>query len=982
MPVSKSLVGVLLAALLAALGAPVGAAEDPPSGVPESPTGSYVVLMGEDPVVASVGRDAVRTPPGLERARELRESHSRALAAARVPESARVHDYTVALNGFSVITDHDSAERLARQPGVVAVLPDELRHPATDASPEFLGLTGPQGVWEGLGYTGEGVVVGVIDTGIWPEHPSFADDGSYPAPPVTLDETERPACEFGNSAHNPADAEFTCTNKLIGARQMLDTYRTLIGADPDEYDSARDDDGHGTHTASTAAGNAGVKAEIYGLPLGTVSGIAPRAHIIAYKGLGNLGGFTSDLAAAIDQAVTDGVDVINYSVGGGASLVSADAIAYLFAADAGVHVAASAGNSGPGEATMGGPAAVPWLTAVGASTQPRFFAGTVRLGNGTEITGASITEGTRRLRLVDAADAGSPLCIPGELRRGVVRGKIVLCERGQIGRAEKSLAVAEAGGAGMILFNTTDTDNLFTDTHWVPSVHVDYTDGLAVKAYIASSRRPTAEIVDTGRTETWEPAPSMTIFSSRGPNPVAGDIIKPDVTAPGLQILAGASPTPDPGMYPGELFQAIAGTSMSAPHVAGLLALIDEAHPDWSPAAARSALMTTADPDVVDNDRTSPADPFDMGAGHVDPGGAAGVGSPFDPGIVYDAGLLEYFGFLCGAAPEIFVDPEGTCSSLAGAGVPTDPSDLNLPSIGIAEVAGAQTVTRTVSNVSGRALRLTPTVEAPEGFTVEVSPATLVVPAQGTASYTVRVTNTSAPIGEWRFGSLTWSSTRRGVEARSPLAVRASLFDAPAEVTGTGETGSVSFDVTFGYSGSYTAAGHGLVPATDFVGNVAQDPDQTFDPSDVGNGAVAHEIPVSGAHHLRLAMPPEATEAEADIDLFLFDPSGALVASSTNGATDEQIDVVSPADGTWTVYVHGWSAPGGDSPYTLSTWVIPAAPGGSLTVDSAPESATLGETGSVTASWTGATSAWYLGAVSHTGDDGLLGLTLVSVDTR
>ena len=235
----------------------------------------------------------------------------------------------------------------------------------TRAPSDFLGLTGPGRAYAS-GLTGEDVVVGVIDTGIWPEHPSFADDGSYgPSPLGPLDESERSSCDFGNTAQNANDAPFTCNNKLIGARQMLDTYRALVGADPDEFDSARDDDGHGTHTASTAAGNAGVEASIFGRDYGEVSGIAPRARIIAYKGLGNQGGFTSDLAAAIDQAVADGVDVINYSVGGGANLASADAIAFLFAADAGVWVATSAGNSGPDAGTIGGPADVPWVTAVG-----------------------------------------------------------------------------------------------------------------------------------------------------------------------------------------------------------------------------------------------------------------------------------------------------------------------------------------------------------------------------------------------------------------------------------------------------------------------------------------------------------------------------------------------------------------------------------------------------------------------------------------
>jgi hypothetical protein len=277
------------------------------------------------------------------------------------------------------------------------------------------------------------------------------------------------ACEFGNTDHHPADAAFECNGKLVGARQMLQTYRSLIGADADEFDSARDDDGHGSHTAATAAGNAGVEAAIGGKDLGTVSGIAPRARIIAYKALGNLGGFTSDLAAAIDQAVVDGVDVINYSVGGGPALLSADAIAFLFAADAGVFVATSAGNSGDGAETIGGPADLPWITTVGASTQDRFFQGKITLRDGdyprkprhggpvawwhwwqkfkhyqrslhVEL-GASITGETgTTIELVDAADAGNDLCFVGRARsrRGRGQGRAVPTRRQRTGREEPS----------------------------------------------------------------------------------------------------------------------------------------------------------------------------------------------------------------------------------------------------------------------------------------------------------------------------------------------------------------------------------------------------------------------------------------------------------------------------------------------------------------------------------------------------------------
>ena len=950
--------------------------------------------MDADPLIVDFDADKLGTPKAEAAADQIVESHDEVLEDVGSDASVKVQDFTNALNGFSAVISHDKAVALAAQKSVKLVQPDELRQLQTDSSGQFLGLTGRGGAWAS-GVTGEGVVVGVIDSGIWPEHPSFADDGSYTVPSIPpLDETGFPACDFGNTAHNVNDAPFTCNNKLIGARKTLATYRALSGVDPDEFDSARDDDGHGTHTASTAAGNAGVAAQMYGTPLGVVSGIAPRAQIIAYKALGNLGGYTSDLAASIDQAVADGVDVINYSVGGGANLTSPDDLAFLFAADAGVFVATSAGNSGSEAGTIGGPASVPWITTVGASTQDRFFEGQARLGKsskssksskgkkgkkGLVVKGASVTPGTgAALPLVDAESVGNDLCLQGEFT-GSVEGKIVLCRRGGNGRADKSLAVVEAGGVGMILYNNTNDDNLFTDTHWVPAVHVDLDEGLQVKSYIASSSDPRAEIT-TGETTTWKNAPTMTIFSSRGPDPVAQDIIKPDVTAPGLQILAGNSPFPDPGAVPGELFQAIAGTSMSSPHVAGLFALLKQVHPEWTAAMAKSALMTTSYQNVRDNDRVSKADPFDMGAGHVDPGKVSKKGSAFNPGLAYNAGFVEYLGFLCDADPSVFANPETTCASLEQGGVPTDPSDLNLASIGVAELAGSQTVTRTVTSVADTKVTWKVKVDAPEGYDVTVTPSRMTLNPGDVASYQVTIANNGGgPIGDWRFGSLEWKGG--GYEAYSPIAVNGAKFDAPASVSGVGASGSGSFEVTFGYSGAYTAAPHGLVADAPVAGDISQDPDQTY-PSgdDVGPGVDRIDFPVSGSAFLRWTL---ADPGDNDIDLYLENSSGDIVASSTNGGTDETIELVQPADDTYTLVVHGWQAP--ESPaslaYTLHHWDVPAAPGGgSLSLGGAPTVATIGAIGTVNFSWDGLTAGLnYLGAVSHSDASGIMGLTLVEV---
>ncbi len=983
---SRRLLSLLaVMALAIALLAPTGVGASEPQTEPllgdvekldveESEFGSYVVVMKADPLVVTEGREALETTQARSERRRLRESHDRALRDVGASAADKVNDYTNALNGFSALISHDQAIKLAAKSDVALVVADELRQKMTDSSPEFLGLSQRGGAWD-RGIRGDGVVVGVIDTGIWPEHPSFADDGTYPPAPVS----PSLPCQFGNTAHNPADVPFTCNNKLVGARQSMPTYRAVIGADPDEFNSARDDDGHGSHTAGTAAGNAGVTATLMGRDRGEISGIAPRAHVIAYKGLGRLGGFTSDLAGAIDQAVLDGVDVINYSVGGGANLIGADSIAFLFAADAGVWTATSAGNSGPGPATIGSPANAPWVTSVGANTQRRFFAGNVVLGDGRIYTGASVTDGIADTPLVDAATGGDDSCLAGTLDPSLVAGKIVLC-RGQSVRWTRSKEVLRAGGVGMILYTDGDDFNLASDNHWVPSVHIDHSHGLEIKAYIASSANPTARIRATNATTKWESAPSMTVFSSRGPNPVAADIIKPDITAPGIQILAAHSPLPDPDYVPGQMFQAIMGTSMSGPHVAGAYALLRQARPDWSQAAAKSALMTSADRSVRDNDRVSQAGPFAMGAGHLDLGSPTHDNTAFNPGLVYDAGLFDYYAFLCDAAPQIFVDPTGTCALLEALGYSTDASDLNLASIGVASLAGSQTVTRTVTNVDHRRSTYRVSVDEPAGYDVTVSPSSFVIEPGESVTYEVTITNDgSATAGIWSTGSLNWKSSRFDVP--SPIAVNASMFDAPASVDGSGASGSVTFNVDFGYTGPYTAGAHGLVAATVTSDNVVQDPDQVFNPNDGYSNL--HTIAVNNAALLRIAIPPDATEAGADLDVYVYNPSGQFVASSTLPNTDELINIPNPVNGNWFVFVHGWFTPGGDSDYDMYSWAVPTAPGGgTLAITSAPPSATIGVSAPVTASWTGAGGTWNLGAVSHTGPDGLMGLTLVNVDNR
>jgi hypothetical protein len=959
---------------------------------------SYLIVLNTDGLAAKFPKEQLDSSAARAAAKKLVSSHDAVLKSAGI-SGKKVQDYTAALDGFSAHVTHAQAEKLAADPRVKLVVPDELRQPqeftGEGESPQhgkggrghggpgkatndisskpgetlnqFLGLTDRRGAYA-RGIDGTGVVVGVIDTGIWPELASFKDDSKFPAAPA-LEPVDGTTCDFGNTVVNPNDKPFTCNKKLVGARQMLQTYRALVGIEPGDYDSARDPEGHGTHTASTAAGDANVKATIFGRTLDYTSGIAPRAQIIAYKALGPQGGFSSDLAGAIDQAVADGVDVINYSIGGGPSLTSADAISFLFAADAGVYVAASAGNDGPGAATIGGPADLPWVTTVGANTQPRFYEGTITLGDRTKVHGSSLTLGTpHALPLVDAADLDNPLCLDDGFAPGSVTGKMVLCWRGQNGRSEKSHNVELAGGKAMILANQTDADNYFTDNFRLPTVMTNYTDGKRIAAYIDRyGNRATAQLSDTGHIGSLTDAPSMAMFSSRGPNPSAPDIIKPDITAPGVQVLAGAAPFTEDDFAQGQTFQAIAGTSMSSPVVAGVYALVKQAHPDWTPAEAKSALMTTALTDVLNNDRKSPAGPFDFGNGHVNPNAS------FAPGLVYPAGWNEYLGFTCGADAGL-VSP-ATCARLEAAGVPTRVVDLNYPSIGVSALAGVETVTRTVKNVSGRKATFTASSVAPKGYTVKVSPSTLTLAADAEASFTVTITNKTAPVDQWFFGSLTWRSSQ-GATVRSSIAVQGSAVATAPSVSGTGTSGSVSIPVKYGYTGEYTPVATGLVPSTPLSGSVTQDPDQTIGTPDDGTGVAQLPIAISGISYARLSI---ALPTDDDLDLYLVGPSGDIVAQSTAGGTDELIELSHPQDGTYTLLVHGWQVVSA-SPlnFSIEQWLVPSGAGSLTATD--PGDATTGGTATVTASWSGLPAGGdYFGAVDHEDGTGSVAQTVVEV---
>jgi len=645
--------------------------------------------------------------------------------------SARVlARYRFAYGGLALWLPANRAAALLRVPGVVAVQRATLEHPLTDVTPGFLHASD---LWPSLGgaaNAGQGVLVGVIDTGIWPEHPSFIDTGlPDPRPGHTY------PCLFGDGTHPVLGPAFTCTHKLVGASAFTATYLAEFGALAGEFCrpqagtcSARDADGHGTHTASTAAGDHDVAASIFGVSRGQVSGMAPGASIIAYRACLSEGCTGPDLLAAVDRAIQDGVDVINYSISGGTWYEDPVELGFLSAYGADVVVNAAAGNAGPAAGTMNHVA--PWTVTVGASTSPRQFATSVHLaagGDSLDVTGVSVTAGIASPAPVvlaqDVPGSDGPFC-GADLPAGSATGSVVVCRRGgDVARVDKGYHVLQGGAAGMLLTNAAVQD-VETDNHLLPAVHLDLPAAEQLLAFLAAHPGGVTATWPQGQATAAQPD-VLAAFSSRGP---AGSFVKPDVVAPGVQILAGKSPEPVEtfGGPPGELFQAIAGTSMAAPHSAGVSALLRAAHPAWTAGQIKSALMTSAVTNPVLEDGATPASPFDMGSGRIRADTAAATPLTFD------------------VPAQTYVDEIGDT---------THHLDLNLPSVDAPAVPGTVTTTRTATNVTGAEQAFHVEVAGPSGAAIDVTPATFTVPTGGSEELTITIDGSALPAGQY-FGSI------------------------------------------------------------------------------------------------------------------------------------------------------------------------------------------------------------------------------------
>ncbi|KAK7372426.1 hypothetical protein VNO80_05804 [Phaseolus coccineus] len=675
------------------------------------------------------------------------------LGSSKFASDTLLHRYKT-FNGFVARLTKEESERMKGMDGVVSVIPNRIYNVETSRSWDFLNFP------ENVPRTNveSDTIVGVIDSGIWTNSSSFSDEGFGPPPQ-----------KWKGTCNN-----FTCNNKVIGAKY----FRIGGGFEPEDIISPTDTTGHGSHCASIAAGNRVPNANLFGLGLGTARGGVPSARIAVYKVCWTSGCRNADVLAAFDAAIADGVDIISASVGRN-SVVDLPyfqddiAIGAFHAMRRGILTSKSAGNSGPNPSTMTNLA--PWFLSVAAATTDRKFFTNLQLGNGQIIQGISVNTFSPTQNgypLIYGGDVPAPgfnsstssFCRDNSLDGALVKGKIVLCD----GYAPPPL-VGFASGAAGIIFRSAFMSLLSADVHALPSVHIGASDGMAVLNYLKSTSNPTA-IISKSYEGIDSAAPSIATFSSRGPNRITPNILKPDIAAPGVEILASWSPISSVSGVKGDsratIFNVVSGTSMACPHVTAAAVYVKSFHPDWSPAALKSALMTTATP--LNPALNSDAE-FAYGAGQINPLKAV------NPGLVYDAGPNDYSNFLCGqgydtAGLRKITGDNSTCTSANRGSV----FNLNLPSFALSTVKSQDkdvTFGRTVTNVGSATSTYRAIVTGyPSSLTIQVVPNVLTFTSVGQRlSFTLRIQGT---IDEKLVSSsLTWDDGTHQV--RSPVVVYA-----------------------------------------------------------------------------------------------------------------------------------------------------------------------------------------------------------------
>ncbi|KAK4441060.1 Subtilisin-like protease SBT3.18 [Sesamum alatum] len=693
-------------------------------------------------------------------------------------KDAMIYSYKHVLSGFAAILNESQAIILANTKGVISVFESKTLELHTTRSWDFMGLNVDQHKRFPLQLAyGDDIIVGLFDSGVWPESASFMEEPGMGPVPKHWKGKCVPGEEF-----NPKKA---CNRKLIGAKYYLTGYERRFGKINNtrtrEYVSARDVLGHGTHTASTAVGSRAKDASYSGLARGTARGGAPRARLAVYKICwnSNFGGTCTeeDALAAFDEALHDGVHVISASFGKGPPLrqffASSSDIGSFHAMQLGVSVVFSAGNNGPDPSLVGN--VNPWSICVAASTVDRSFPTKILLEDGSFFVGEGLITNHISGNLSKARNYFlGGICSTSNWKNASASGNVLLCfsTDGPVSSNEAEFAARVAKAAAVIFVEPLTRP--IASVSIFPVIRIDIIQGMKLLSLPNSTK---VQILPSKTEFSRSPAPMVADFSSRGPSSISPDFLKPDITAPGVNILAAWPPNIPPSMFPDDERQVhwnfLSGTSMSCPHVSGVVALLKSAHPNWSPAAIRSALMTTAYTKDINGDdisveaTTKPSDPFDVGAGHINPVQA------FDPGLVYDMTTRDYVLFLCniGYTEEqiqaIVSCPSTTCPDR------TEPNwSMNYPSITVSSLTCTTTIKRTVRNVGHmKTAMYFASIVSPNGVEVVVWPRILMfTPFKEEMTYFVTLKPVKMSEGRYDFGWISWSDGFHQV--RSPLVVQ------------------------------------------------------------------------------------------------------------------------------------------------------------------------------------------------------------------
>ncbi|KAL2477041.1 Subtilase family protein [Forsythia ovata] len=737
----------------------------------------YIVYMGEKPY---------DTPELAENFHH--ELLSDILGGKKAAMEAILYSYTHGFSGFAAVLTPSLARIVAGLPGVVRVVPNRIFNLHTTRSWDFLQFN-PQ-LSNGIlskGQSGAGSIIGVLDSGIWPESESFKDDGMEAVP-----SRWKGICQEGEEFNRS-----NCNRKIIGARWYIKGYEAefgkLITSDGTEFLSPRDATGHGTHTSSTVAGAWIENANVLGLGQGLARGGAPSAWLAVYKVCWATGGCSSaDILAAFDDAILDGVDVISMSLGSLPPLSTyvddTVSIGSFHAMAKGISVVCSGGNNGPYSETVVNTA--PWVITVAASTIDRAFPIIITLGNNQTFVGQALymSEDLDKfypivygedIMSADAYEDDARSCVADSLNATLARGKVLLCFESRLQRFPVNAAstVKSVQGIGLVFakFRTKEV-SLCLD---VPCAQVDLTIGTSLLTYIGSTSNPVVKFNLPKTAVGQQISPNVALFSSRGPSSLSPNVLKPDIAAPGVDILASwsaAAAAQPSGAIENHLnpfkFKFASGTSMACPHISAIVSLLKVIHPTWSPAAIKSALVTTASltdeygqAAVAEGAPHKQADPFDYGGGHVDPNKAV------NPGLVYDLNVKDHARFLCAMGYNATAISLLTRTNAPCRGTANFLANFNLPSITIPQLKNCMTVSRIVTNVGPDISIYTAMIQAPPGIDVVVEPPTLAFSSDvKKLKFKVTFCSLLRVQGTYSFGNLLWEDGSHVV--RIPLIVQ------------------------------------------------------------------------------------------------------------------------------------------------------------------------------------------------------------------